>query len=636
MQSPSVAQSISSEKVKRRRDFTPEERVAMHNKKASRYQNKAMRHASLAAAGVAAKHSARDERHAAHTIENARSALPQIHEQHKFITTEQSQMVIRLMVFAYDLLCPSPMWFARAVPDVARSTGIGEDMVRAIWKTFDETGEFYETERPVPPKSAAAAELDAQAREFLDERLQGDAKIGIMYNTHKIQVLLREHFNVGFSSYYVKQMMAEMGYHFKKASQDWTVGMKSPRRQRQLLFHLIMLDKAMAEVKAGKAVILFTDQTFIDTRTHTRYGYIHPEKTHAHFPKGTGLRVAHMHALTSNGLLAVTGPDGKPVIPPSSDDTRGKRASEDALTAELSFSLRTDQGAPESDGSEREKKGFSAKVCADWVEHRLIPAARAVWPKPMQLYLYMDNFSGHSGRDKEAFWPVGGTGHTREWNLLNLKEAGCMSLVHNGTEFTIDALLASPKLPGGPNVKQLISLGRDWMWLHHPENALSGVQSVALSDGYLQIIFSVPLTPDANPIEYWWGSCKGGLARLWDGDVAPEVIIDRWRIITLEQGMAMDGADTHGSVPAINSRCKSYVDAAIRWAEENLLPLSSLAGCGSIGSLDLSKATGAVELAKSLDATPRLYYRCWKECESLSLQLPDAVGAEDEDEDVDV
>lgn len=621
--------------LKRRRDFTPEERVSMHTARTAHYQRGSLRRRALAAGRAAAMLSARNARHEKHTIETARALLPPLHEAHKFITEEQSKTVVRLMVHSYDLLCPDPKWLSRSIPAVAHTSGISDDLVREIWKYFDETGEFYVTDRPVPPRSAFAVELDSKVRDFLEEQLPRDALSGVLYTTHSLQLLLNETFQVGFSSYYVKHVMQEMGYRFGKAGQDWTVGMKSPRRQRQLLYHLLVLNQALSEVKAGKAVLLFTDQTFIDTRTHSRYGYIHPEKTHAHFPKGTGLRVAHMHALTAHGLLAVTGPDGKPVIPPSSDDIRGERASTAADTAELTCSLKADTGAPEPAGPEREKKGFSAKVCADWIENRLLPAARKVWPAPMKLYLYMDNFSGHTGRDKSRYWPQGGLGHTREWNLLQLRAAGCTSLTHGGSTFTIDSLLASPKPAGGPNAKKIIELGRAWMWENCPDNAFSAVQRAAMRDANLLIIFSVPLTPDANPIEYWWGTCKGGLSRLWDGDVDPAVIISRWRSIALDQGMAMEGVDALGGSPALNPLCQSYVDTAIRWADEFLVPMSVLADCGKLGSFDFSKVPDIAKLARELSESPRIYYRVWRECENLSLVPPGPAVAGDEEEDDD-
>jgi hypothetical protein len=84
-----------------------------------------------------------------------------VHGAHKFITEEQSQAVIRLLITAYDVLCPDSHWLAKAVPAVAKNAGISDVMVREIWSYFSDRGQFYQTERPVPPKSAEAVELDS-------------------------------------------------------------------------------------------------------------------------------------------------------------------------------------------------------------------------------------------------------------------------------------------------------------------------------------------------------------------------------------------------------------------------------------------------------------------------------------------
>ena len=206
------------------------------------------------------------------------------------------------------------------------------------------------------------------------------------------------------------------------------MGLRSPRRQRQLLLHLLMLDKAQAEVDAGTAIFRFTDQSCIDTLTHIRYGCSKPGMS-CRFPKGTGVRVAHMHALTAYGLLAVNDTDGKPIYPPETDQIRGERATTIALTAELTFDLKRKGEATEDVD---EKAGFSATVCANWVKNRFLPAARAIWKHPTQLYLYMDNCSGHTGRDKTKYWPMKGNGHTRKWNLEGLAREGCTSLKYKG------------------------------------------------------------------------------------------------------------------------------------------------------------------------------------------------------------
>lgn len=164
MGSPSSENVSSNLKRPRRREFTVEENVRMKESKRCRQQARKRRTAALQEAHMASVADDRAARHDRRTIDGARSALPEVHEARSFITEEQSQEVIRSMVLVYDVLCPNPKWFATAVPYVAQSTGIGEVMVREIWKTFDETGQFYFTDRPVLSKSADMRQLDASVR----------------------------------------------------------------------------------------------------------------------------------------------------------------------------------------------------------------------------------------------------------------------------------------------------------------------------------------------------------------------------------------------------------------------------------------------------------------------------------------
>ena len=297
----------------------------------------------------------------AKTVDSLKASLPSLHEARKDITAEQSMVVLRIMTVVYDIMSPDPSWFVHAVQKASQSTGISDHQIREIWSHYERTGLFYETLREPPVLPPDAVKLHEAALEYIDHTLPILASRGTVLSNKGVVELLRLEFGIEFTRYHVKQMTDELGYRYGRVPQDWTVGMKSERRQRQLLLHLLMLDQALAEVEAGKAVILFTDQTFIDTCAHMRFGLWKPGATHAYFPKGTGVRVAHMHALTCYSLLAVNSVDEKPIFPPRCDDVPGFRASEDALTAELTFDLkRKKSGGVEE---KAEKPGFSAEVC---------------------------------------------------------------------------------------------------------------------------------------------------------------------------------------------------------------------------------------------------------------------------------
>jgi hypothetical protein len=173
------------------------------------------------------------------------------------------------------------------------------------------------------------------------------------------------------------------------------------------------------------------------------------------------------------------------------------------------------------------------------------------------------------------------------------------------------------------------------MWQNRPKNALSAVEAAGLEDPNLQIIFSVPLTPDANPIEHWWGTAKGGLARMYSHEYDPQLIMKRWRDVVMDQSMTMGGVSSAQSnlnhiLP--NKRCQAYVDDGISYAQINLVPVSKFSECGKLGSFDISEFPEALQTRTDImnDATGMLYYRLWRETEGLSLVAP--VGVDEEEE----
>jgi len=186
----------------------------------------------------------------------------------------------------------------------------------------------------------------------------------------------------------------------------------------------------------------------------------------------------------------------------------------------------------------------------------------------------MDNFSGHTGRDPTVFWPA--TGQMRKEVFEGMLTHGCTEVEHEGETFAISALLAQlvpgedgkaqKKIPGMPNVPELIALGRAYLYHHKPDCMLSACQVAALRDENLVLIFSVPLTPNANPIEYWWGTAKGDLARMCEGSIDAVTIIKRWRDIANKRHMAMMGAGPQRIEVEPNSLCRKYVNAALTWA----------------------------------------------------------------------
>ena len=78
-------------------------------------------------------------------------------------------------------------------------------------------------------------------------------------------------------------------------------------------------------------------------------------------------------------------------------------------------------------------------------------------------------------------------------------------------------------------------LGKD------PLCAYSAMQRVAHEDGNCELIYAVPLTPDANAIEHKWGTNKGDVARAYGPQMYP-VIMGRLRNSNADRCMVKHGA----------------------------------------------------------------------------------------------
>jgi len=561
--------------------------------------------------------------------------IPPQHERCTDITATISQDVLRIVRVVFRLVGDDPRWLHRAATEASIETGVSERMVYNIWHHFEETSTLYVTPRADTKIPKESSEEDDAARSFLEFQIQSNAVKGSTMTMRKLRSKLQAEFKRNFTIYRVEHLLRDLGCKFGRCVVDWTLGLHSERRQRQLLIHLLMMNQMMIDVAAGTAIVFWTDQTFIDLLEHSRLGWMIPGRTHFLFPKGTGTRIGHMHAISAYGLLALTDNHYTPITPPESDKIRGSRAAVPADTAELTFVI--DRSKKATGVNKEAKPGFDAQVCADWVKNRFLHTVRKIWPEK-KVYLYCDNFAGHSGRAKGVYWPSSGPGQTREVILKNLQKHGCSDLAYEGTVFTVDQLLALPPkskapqdAPQYPPVKHIIAEGRRFMLAKDPLCAYSAMQRAAHADGNCTIIYAVPLTPDSNFIEELWSTQKGDLAREYDGPQPADVIMERWRRSTYDRRLNMQGARQGativGSDMETNSHCVRYQQHVLQWAQNNLVPHSALAHCGKLGEFDLSMCPGALELSNQLRESDLAYYNIWKKTEDLSLALSEGVDA---------
>lgn len=138
------------------------------------------------------------------------------------------------------------------------------------------------------------------------------------------------------------------------------------------------------------------------------------------------------------------------------------------------------------------------------------------------------------------------------------------------------------------------------------------MQQVALNRKNCTLLYGVPLTPAANPEEYWWGTGKGDFGRKFDGKKPATLQLQSSSTggsIAIYRKMTIKGANSDSVNVSANVMCEKYISASVMWSQLNLVPHSKLADCGFIGEFDLSKAPGAQELLTELTASDSAYYR---------------------------
>jgi hypothetical protein len=187
--------------------------------------------------------------------------------------------------------------------------------------------------------------------------------------------------------------LMELGFGVVPVHSAPVVDLRTDYWQRQRERFIVEYAAAREEEIAGKAVIVFVDESFVNLR-HRRHSSVadlggdNIVKPHRSGKKvlmrtgiGRGKLLIICHAITRHGLLARLGPDGDIDRPKSSDDRT-------AVSAELIY----ESGQSADDYHEH----FDNFTCLKWAERQLMPAFRARFGPDMAMRIVLDNSGNHS------------------------------------------------------------------------------------------------------------------------------------------------------------------------------------------------------------------------------------------------
>ena len=227
----------------------------------------------------------------------------------------------------------------------------------------------------------------ARIKSFIEQRL-ADRRVT---TTPHIQDMLATEFLIQVPPYSVRYALhTRLKFPFGKIVAIGSVDLTVPVHINHMRRFTSAYNQALLD---PKAVLVYSDETYVNTSHHNRFGWFPPGYKGMKIPSGKGPRLIIIHAITyEDGLLTTNGPDGKHLDPDylwrQTDEegnkkkkTRKKRTKQEQTlkkyaveqgevrTAELIYQAGEHQG--------NYHKNMDGDGYCTWVLNRLLPAFRA-------------------------------------------------------------------------------------------------------------------------------------------------------------------------------------------------------------------------------------------------------------------
>jgi hypothetical protein len=298
----------------------------------------------------------------------------------------------------------------------------------------------------------------------------------------QLQRALRDELELQVSLRTVHRGMARLGFRWRRKR---FVGSYTPAQYNaRMRKFVVQYARALALEQHGTHVVVYTDESYIHQHYCSGFGWFsdaEPEKDLVTgSPPDNGTRLIMLNAISSGGVL-------------SSVSTMA------AATNDVADPQPTAQFVFESIGTGEDcddyHKSIDGEMYLQWLEHRLVPAFAHFHPGK-RMILVLDNASYHHLKHPLAVSPK------------SMTEVQCRSYAE-----AYDLQLPVPR--GRARVQPL----RDAVAAHqqaHPELFEERVAALLHRFGH-HAVYTPPYASDTQPIELYWGTCKGSVARSLSG-----------------------------------------------------------------------------------------------------------------------
>jgi transposase len=460
--------------------------------------------------------------------------------------------------------------FDAAVKETAVTEKTSPRTLRAAFQFYQEMGEIREPStaqrgRGNPTHSLNSNNTDEfgpslDTELLMHELVHKQKEEGTSITSTTISAELRSRLNVAVSRRTVHRWLHALGYRWRH--KRYVGGMKSQAKNVRIRQFILEYAAALAEEAAGRAIIVYMDESYIHSHHATKKGWFHPSNRDV-IGDGDGKRLIILHAMTDNGLLAVP------------DAIASNWLSEPALTAELVFEEVLEDG---QDDSDYHNTMTGAKFVA-WLRSRLLPTFAELYPGK-KMFLVLDNASYHKPRDES--WVSGSKANNKHELAHTLLDLGVTELTTAGDKpRTVPAhLFEAAVSAGGPSKDDLLAAVQKWLD-EHPDQNRTVVEQL-MSDAGHALVYTPPFCPEVQPIELLWAAVKRY--------VADRCTHNRSMTETREQTEEAFEQITKMLCNSIVRHCHDWIDQFIASeAAEDLQQCGTLAGV--IKHLSLLNAT---------------------------------------------
>jgi transposase len=474
----------------------------------------------------------------------------------------------------------SGLSFDQAIKATAAAELTSHTTLRAVIKEFQTDGTI------TPPNTAERGRgnpdhplHDAngptlQAELLMHEELCKQNTADVAVTSATLAAELRDKLKISVNRSTVRRWLHQLGYSWRH--KRYVGGMKPQAKNARIRQFILEYADALAEEAAGRAVIVYVDESYIHTHHAAKKGWFHPSNPDV-IGDNDGKRLIILHAMTEGGLLAVPGegPDATNWL------------SEAALTCEVVFEEILEDG---QDDSDYHNTMTGSKFTA-WVKSRLLPTFAHMHPGK-KMFLVMDNASYHKPRDDT--WISDSQAQNKHDLAHTLIDLGVESLVRSRDGRRVPSHLFDATVgQGGASKQDLVAAVKQWL-SDHPDSNRTVVEQL-LDDAGHSIVFTPPYCPSVQPIELLWAYVKR--------QVASQSTVGRTMTQTREQTEAAFESIRWTFCNSVVKHCHDWIDAFLKTdAAEDLSQCGTLAGV--IKHHQLITVANATASAASSDIAP--------------------------------